>query len=292
MSDKDLQGDFLSINEFAKFVGISASALRHYDHMGVFIPARRGTEFENKYRFYSPLQITTVKMIRVLTEIGVPLKTIKELTQSRTPERIIKLLRKNKDMVAGEIGFLREAHAIISTYLDLLNEAISISETEISVSEMPEHRIILGGLNDFNGETGFMREFTRFCDAPHEPTLNMSYPIGGYFEDMAVFLHEPSQPTRFFSLDPKGYEQKATGLYLTGYTRGYYGQTNDLPKQMARFAKKNGLVFSGPVYNIYLTDELSVMDPDQYLLQVSASVRETRRVPSRRPHYRYYSKIN
>jgi hypothetical protein len=52
---------------------------------------------------------------------------------------------------------------------------------------------------------------------------------------------------------------------------------------MAAFAKKNGLIFTGAVYNTYLFDEISITDPNQYLLQVSASVSETRRVPSRRP---------
>jgi hypothetical protein len=33
------------------------------------------------------------------------------------------------------------------------------------------------------------------------------------------------------------------------------------------------------VYNTYLLDELSIKDPDQYLLQVSASVSEARRDP-------------
>ena len=72
---------------------------------------------------------------------------------------------------------------------------------------------------------------------------------------------------------------------MVGYTRGYYSRTNDLPARMAEFAKKNGLLFNGPVYNIYLFDEVSVVDPDWYLLQASASVRETRRVPSRRPYH-------
>ena len=151
---------------------------------------------------------------------------------------------------------------------------------------MPEKRLILGGENDFTGTTEFFGEFIRFCNEPHEPKLNTSYPIGGYWSSMAAFLDEPSRPMRFFSLDPKGNEQRAAGLYLNGYTRGYYGQTNDLPERMATFAKKNGLIFTGAVYNTYLFDEISTTDPERYLLQVSASVSETRRVPSRRPRCR------
>jgi len=278
--------DYLSINEFAKFVGMTAVALRHYDKTGVFVPAKRGVDFENKYRFYSPTQIIVVRMIRVLTEIGVPLKEIKELNETRTPEKIIKLLSRNKEKVSDEIRYLQDVLSVMSMFFDLISEGMSVTETEISVSEMPEKRIILGDRNDFSGTTEFYGEFIRFCNLPHDPKINPSYPIGGYWESMAAWLDEPSLPMRFFSIDPKGNDKRAAGLYLNGYTRGYYGQANDLPQRMAAFAKKNGLVFTGAVYNIYLFDEISISDPEQYLLQVSASVTETRRVPSRRPRRR------
>lgn len=195
---------FLSIKEFAEFVGITIASLRHYDNMGIFTPAKHGIEFENKYRYYSPVQITTVKMIRVLTEIGVPLKTIKKLTQNRTPEKMLKLLIKHRDRIADEIQFLQEVYSVISTFTDLLYEAISATETELCICEMPEKSIILGDRNDFGGTAGFYGEFIRFCHALHEPKLNMSYPVGGYFESMAAFLNEPSKPTRFSPSTRKG----------------------------------------------------------------------------------------
>ena len=102
MNNEKFNKDFLSIKEFAELVGMTVVTLRHYDNKGVFPPAKRGVEFENRYRYYSPTQITTVKMIRVLTEIGVPLKEIKALAQNRTPEKILKLFRKHKDRVACE----------------------------------------------------------------------------------------------------------------------------------------------------------------------------------------------
>jgi hypothetical protein len=222
-------------------------------------------------------------MIRVLTEIGVPLQTIKELAQSRTPEKLMKLLSGEQRKVADKLRFLNEVHSVIDVFMELLTEGICATETEISVYEMPEKQIILGGKTDFQNSEGFLREFMKFCNSNHEPTLNLSYPIGGYFENIEAFLNEPSRPARFFSLDPKGHDKKAEGLYLIGYTRGYYGQTNDLPERMNTYAKKNGLIFNGAVYNIYLFDELSISDPEQYLLQVSAPVTETKRLPSRRP---------
>ena len=263
INDNNLEKDYLTIKEFAKFVEMSISKLRYYDNIGVFEPTRRGVDFENNYRYYSPEQITIIRMIRVLTDIGVKLNTIKELKENRTPEKIIKLLSKYKDIITNEIHELREIYSIINTFHSLLSEAMNVTETEISVVEMPEKRIILGNVNDYSGTTSFYREYIRFYSEPHKPKLNMSFPIGGYFDSMKVFLKEPSRPTRFFSIDPKGHECKAAGLYLVGYTHGYYGETNDLPQRMKAFAKKNGLVFNGPVYHIFLIDEISVTKPGQ-----------------------------
>jgi DNA-binding transcriptional MerR regulator len=285
MNYRHIGEHLLSIADFAELVGMTIHALRLYDNTGVFLPARyskEGCETKTKHRYYSPTQITTIKLIRVLSEIGVPLNAIKELSDQRTPESMMKLLSKHRDLSEDNLRFLQETHSIIDTFIELLNEGMRITETEFAITEMSERSLILGELNDFSDSVGFFREYTRFCSEPHIPKLNLSYLIGGFFDSMDIFLDEPSHPTRFFSLDPKGFQVKAAGLYLIGYTRGYYGHTNDLPGRFAEYAKKNGLVFKGPVYNIYLFDELSIMNQEQYLLQISASVIETRRVASRR----------
>ncbi len=115
----------------------------------------------------------------------------------------------------------------------------------------------------------------------------MSFPVGAYWPDIKSFLDAPVSPARFYSLDPKGNERIKSGLYLNAYTRGYYGCINDLPERMETYAKKNGLRFSGEIYGIYLFDEISIIDQEQYLMKVSAAVTETQRILSHRPR-RYH----
>jgi DNA-binding transcriptional MerR regulator len=280
--------NYLSIGEFASIVGITPSSLRGYDNKGIFSPAMRGDGLENDYRYYAPMQITTVKMIRVLTKIGVSLKTIREMAKGRTPEKMIKLLRRQKEALAGEIRFLQEAHSIIAMFLDFITEGLLAEESEVFVREGFERRIVLGEVNEYKDGEDFYGAFFRFCAARHTPEINLSYPIGGFFESMEGFLGNPSRPDRFFSHDPAGKDSMAKGLYLTAYTRGYYGQTNDLPERMAAYANQNGLTFVGPVYNTYLFDEVSMTDPNQYLLQATASVSEARRDPM--SHIRHRAK--
>jgi DNA-binding transcriptional MerR regulator len=277
----------ISIKDFSKYTGIPTSALRHYDNKGVYHPAAHGEGIEHKHRYYSPMQITTVKMIRVLREIDIPLDMIKELKENRTPEKIVKLFNASKDIINKDIRFLQEALLVIDTFMDLINEGMSVIETEITVTRMSEKRIILGGDTNFKDSEDFYGEFIRFCNATNEPGLNLSYPIGGYWTDMEAFLSSPSQPMKFFSLCPNGCHIRPEGLYLNGYKRGYYGQTSDLPERMAKHAENEGYVFTGAVYNTYLFDEISVVDPENYLLQVSAAVTEKQRaVTSRTGRYK------
>jgi DNA-binding transcriptional MerR regulator len=281
------ENDCLTITEFAEFVGTTTETLRFYDRQGLFKPAQYGDGIKNKHRLYSVTQMQSFKMIRVLKEIGVPIEIIKAYADGeKTPQTLIKLLSKQKDILASELEFKQESHSLISTQLELLNVGLCATEHDVYVTELPEYRIILGDVCDYEGSYSFYSELARFCNAEHEPKLNSAYPIGGYWDSMDDFLHEAKMPetlpARFFSLTPKGLQKVSKGLYLIAYTRGYYGQTNDIPERMTAYAKKHGLIFNGPVYNIYPFDELCTSNPNEYLSQICASVKETKRVPTRR----------
>jgi hypothetical protein len=224
-----------------------------------------------------PAQTAIFEMIRLLTEIGIPRETIREMIESGMPEKLIKLLRKQKEELAGRIRFMREAHSIIATSLDFAAEGLFANESELFVREVSETRIILGGFNKYDDGEGFRDAFVRFCAARHTPELNLAYPIGSLFDSVESFLNAPSRLARFFSYDPVGNERIAGGLYLTGYTREPYGSISVLPRHMAGYAERNGLTFTGSVYNTYLLEGLGAADPEQYLLRVSASVSEARR---------------
>jgi effector-binding domain-containing protein len=51
---------------------------------------------------------------------------------------------------------------------------------------------------------------------------------------------------------------------------------------MAVFAEENGLTFTGPVYNVYLSNEVSEVEPERYLMRASATVTETGRKHSQK----------
>ncbi len=66
---------YLSIGEIVKMKGVSHRALRHYDDLGILVPAY--TNPETKYRYYSKNQIIILDIIQLCVALGIPLKTFK-----------------------------------------------------------------------------------------------------------------------------------------------------------------------------------------------------------------------
>jgi DNA-binding transcriptional MerR regulator/effector-binding domain-containing protein len=260
---------YLSIKDFSAYTGIKQSTLRYYDDLGLFSPIERG---ENGYRYYSPQQIITINAINVLCDLDVPVKCITEIERDRSPEKILELFQGKELELENSIRKLQRSYDVVRTLRQQIQHALAVDEEQIGVTYMDDTAIVLGPENDFSYQGYFYEAFLKFCTEAKQYRINLDFPIGGVFPDMASYLEKPSEPQYFFSLDPNGPDEKSGGNHLVGYTRGYYGETGDLPERMRQYAADNDLKFTGPVYNIYLLDEISVKDYHQYLLQASVPV--------------------
>ena len=263
----------LSIKEFSDFTGLPESTLRYYDKIGLLSPELRG---ENRYRYYTPMQAFTVEYLKVLIKVGVPLSIIKDMHKNRTPHSVLALLTKQEQKLDAQLHDLQTAYSILHTYRNTIQAGILAQEDDISVRTLDETQVTLGQLTDFNGSDSFYRPFMEFYNAAQENKVDLHYPIGGYYETMDVFLQSPAQPTRFFSLDPRGNSKRKAGKYLVAYHKDYYGEFGDLPHKMVDYSRANGLSFNGPLYITYLLDEISVVDYKHYLSQVVVGVAKRR----------------
>ena len=262
--------DFLTISEFSEWTGIPRSALIYYDKVGLFQPAYRG---ENNYRYYTYLQTITVNLINTLKNIGVSLETIGNLMRTRTPEDLLELLSSKERDIIREMEHLQEAKKVISVFNNHIRKGLTGESECVSVKYLEGEPFTLGPINDYTGEETFYNAFQRYCKNHEEKGGNLNYPIGGWWSCMEDFLKNPIRPTRFFSIDPDGSHYKEAGKYLLGYNRGFYGEIGNLPERMVIYAKENNLTYAGPMFNLFLLDEISVIDHKQYLMQASILVK-------------------
>jgi DNA-binding transcriptional MerR regulator len=268
------EGASLSISQFAKLTGINKSTLMYYDKIGLFRPLMRG---ENNYRLYALNQITAVNQIRVMSALGMPVKVMQKVINSRSPEAIKQIIGKSLGDIDAQIAWMKNSKKLAEIVYELIDMGIeaekSGEEPNISVRTMKERNILLGEENEWGRDEAFFNKFGDFLSISMSEGHNTAFPIGGMFKSLSSYVENSSLPNRFFYITPDGRDKRPAGEYLIGYTRGYYGVTGDLAIRMNDYATAHKLETVGPVYNVYLHDEISVVDPNNYLMRASVKIK-------------------
>lgn len=262
----------LSIKEFSQLCGIEQTTLRYWDDIGLFSPAVHNAA--NGYRLYAPDQMISINFIKLLSSFNIPLKVIARIGKNRSPETMLQLIEQHELVLDTELERLHRIYSTIHTLRALIKEGLDADSGALTVRDMAPLPIIMGPPNAFKEERTFHRTFMRYCKQAKENFVDLNNPIGGCFDSMERFLESDSTPSRFFSVDPKGRETRPGGRCLVGYTRGYYGQMGNLPQRMSTFAAENKLALAGPVYVLYLHNEICMEKHDDYLAQVCVTVRD------------------
>ena len=266
------QEKLMSIKEFSTLTGIEESTLRYWDRIGLFRPAMR--HGDNNYRLYALEQAVAVDFITILSSLRLPLKTISEVRKERDPSKILSLLRQQNFEIDRELTRLQGIYSTIHTLEDTIRRGMEAAPGEIGMWHLDEMPIIMGPKNTYGEGELFYKALKDYCRQARHNRVNIYNPIGGYHTNLELFVEAPSLPQHFFSIDSTGQDCRPEGEYLVSYVHGYYGQMGDTPQNMAAWAQKNGLECEGPVYVVYLLDDISVPDPAQYLAQVSVRVRK------------------
>jgi len=266
--------DYLSIQEFSKLSGIESSTLRYWDEIGIFTPLKRHPD--NNYRYYSTAQLLALNFVTTLSELEIPLKTIAELRKERDPENFLDVLERTEHQMDMEMRRLRLRYSIIHARRELINLGVKVDENSLSVMQLDEKAMILWPKNEYKEGDTFIEPLSAFVARTSEHHINLSFPVCALHLSMDSFCAAPGRPDHFVSIDPTGMYTRKAGEYLVGYARGYYGEIGDLPERMKSYAKENSLNIVGPVFTIYLHEEISTKDQSQYLAQCSIAVSRRR----------------
>ncbi len=264
--------DLLTIKEFAEFSDVEQTTLRYWDEIGLFSPAKRGEE--NNYRYYKTNQIISVNFIKVLSSMSFPLKTIGAAKNNRNPENILNLIEKQENQLNMELRSIQEKYSMIHMRKKLIKEGLQYMDSPgVRITREDRERYVLGPVNEYSDEgEKFYKAFVNFCDKADEYRINLKYPIGGFHKSMDAFSKAPGKPEKFFSLDPSGNQERDGGDYLTCIGRGYYGALDGIYGAMNAYAEEHGLKLTGPVYSVYLHDEICLNDSDEYLVKVIVKI--------------------
>ena len=261
----------MSISEVARFARISRTALIHYDHIGLVTPIARG---ENNYRYYSHTQVTLTNLINTMQSLGISLKEIGEIKDSRTPEGILALLSRQEELIGGEIEQLERSKKLVGTLQRMLEMSLEAGTDIVEAREEEEEAIFIGPQIDYSG--GYTVEeatldFYKYCESL-DPGMDMNYPVWALFREERIKKRDWRWPDRFYFWMPGAPDRKPAGLYAVGFGRGYYGHTDGIYNRILRFIDENGYRICGPSWETYPINEISEPNPDNYLIKASIEI--------------------
>ena len=275
-----MRSDQMKISEFAQVTGITRRNLLFYDKIGLLSP--RLIDPNNRYRYYTYQQIDIASIITVLREIGMPLKEIKAYLSKRNPRELIKMMNEQKKIVQEKISMLIQMNDMLDTRINMTKKGIEVDKDTdaIILRECEATPILLGKkiLTDspiyiLNGWY-YLVDFYKFCEENKVirglPTSMIVSQVDLLQENTTHFSH-----CYYCPRDGSNYPtnaQKPKGLYVFGWEHTEYGKSRNLYKRLFSYIKEAGLKICGNAYEEILFDEISQIDPTQYLLQISIHV--------------------
>ena len=270
-----MKKEIFTTSDFAHFARTTRATLLHYDRIGLFSPVSRT---ETKYRHYSVGQLATVNLIRTCQALGMSLEEIKSLKEQRTPTHLEKALERQLQQIDEKIDDWIRARKLLRTLKNTIHDALAVDTQAITTQFLPAEAIVLGELNDYSrGRNDYdaLLSFYHSCSDRY-PDMDLNYPVWGMFSEDRIKRRDWTWPDRFYFNNPEGLDKKPAALYAIGYKHGGYGQSASLYERMLDYIDANGYEISGPIFEEYPLNEISVLEDKDYLMRVMIAVREKR----------------
>lgn len=143
------ESHWYSIGEMASLFALTRQTLIYYNKIGLFCPAMVN---DDGYRFYLPTQILTLRLICLLKDLGIELKEIAEIIDSRNISALIDYLVARKAEIGRRIGQLDTQRELIDQrirYYKSVERWRDVTDTPI-LKQYDERLVVAEGFPHFD----------------------------------------------------------------------------------------------------------------------------------------------
>lgn len=269
----------LKIGDFSKLSRISVRMLRHYDEIGLLVPA--SVDDFTGYRYYMEDQLTRAERIQVLKNMGFGLVVINEILgkyeDAAQIEHFLQIKRRELEQEAiatqkklnlldnamkwlRKDGNLMEYHVTLKTlpkrYVASVRQIIPAFDQEAILWQILNEEVMAQnvvqdtpccGLAIFH-DKGFKEE---------NVDVEIQISVKGRYQD--------TEHVRFKEVEPI---QIASATY-----KGGYEQITGVNESVARWVCENGYEFDGASFCIYHVSPGHTQNPEEYVTEVCYPVR-------------------
>lgn len=151
----------MPIGRFSRLTGVGVKALRHYDEVGLLVPA--AVDDETGYRFYSAEQVDRAEAIRLLRRLDMPLEEIRSTLAAGDPAALRAALVSHQREMAIRDAELRATRGKLQRLIDGRETIMGMRSESL---ETEEHRRL--GIDLYN------RTWT-LMDSPGDEMLHCAH---------------------------------------------------------------------------------------------------------------------
>ncbi|MFD1883915.1 MerR family transcriptional regulator [Paenibacillus wenxiniae] len=268
------QAELIPISAFSKMAEITRQTLIYYDRIGLFKPALVD---DNGYRYYHLNQLDAIGVIGILKEQGMSLQHIHAHLEQRNPERTLELLRKQEEMIQSQLAKLERTRQMIGIQMENLELSIGIDITKMQVIWQPDIPLLKSAYMRVTKQDFAEKLWMDFQQRLQREQAPIGYPGGVIVEQQDLQNRNGDMMSYMFSRMQTHTETQhymPAGYYLVSYMRADYGDTDKIYPRIFEHIEQQGYEISGHAYEEYVQDEISVQNPDEYLVRVLIQIKK------------------
>lgn len=267
--------NLVPIGRFSKMTRLSVKALRHYDEIGLLVPAV--VDRSSGYRYYTYGQANRAEAIRVLRSLDMPIEDVREALDADDPEVAAKVLDRHRARLEAEVGRHERMLAFLGRLIDR-KEGVMY---EVTVKEVPAQHVAalrkhasmatigrdvssgFATVGEAVGRAGAQMVGPPFLvmfdviDEESDGDIQIAFPVAAPFPGAGDVLGE---------------ELPATTVASTMH-RGPYDEIGPAYQTVAGWIQEHGHEVAGPPREIYLTDPQETPDPADNLTEIQFPIR-------------------
>lgn len=136
----------LSIGEFSRVTGLTIKTIRHYDEMGLLVPA--AVREDSGYRYYDTDSVERARVIKQLRELEFSLPEIAQILETGSDEKdIVAFLERQQHVIAKRLERYEQVHRALETVINTEKEAAMTAKTHsFETQEKTVAAILVAGI--------------------------------------------------------------------------------------------------------------------------------------------------
>ncbi|WP_232835264.1 MerR family transcriptional regulator [Actinocorallia populi] len=261
-----VNGDLLPIGQFARLSRLSVKQLRHYDELGLLVPAY--VDADSGYRYYRREQARQALSIGLLRSLDVPLPVISEVL-SGTAEALGGV----REALEAELARRRRTLAALERVI-----ADGLPALPVQVVTEPSRRVVVtrehasGPADVARATSAAIARLMQGSPPAGPPQLIGLFPIelSDAFEVRAALVVDRDDATERAGLSV---EALPGGTFACATHVGPYDQISLTSHAVLAWCAERGHPLRGPIREVYVSDP-AVTEPDRLVTHLMIPLEE------------------